>query len=47
MRLLIFYITEQTLRSQIAHTNSEVVERADAGDSFTVLEKINDWYKIE
>ena len=27
-------------------TNSEVVTRADAGTTFSVAEKINDWYKV-
>jgi N-acetylmuramoyl-L-alanine amidase len=34
------------LRSDSA-TSSEVVARVDAGETFTVIEKINDWYKIE
>ncbi|MEI4769447.1 SH3 domain-containing protein [Psychrobacillus sp. FJAT-51614] len=34
------------LRSE-STTSSEVVARADAGEAFTVIEKVNDWYKIE
>jgi N-acetylmuramoyl-L-alanine amidase len=34
------------LRSQ-NNTNSDVVERVDAGETFTVLERVDDWYKIE
>ncbi|WP_391202093.1 SH3 domain-containing protein [Psychrobacillus sp. L4] len=34
------------LRSQ-STTSSDVVARVDAGETFTVLEKIDDWYKIE
>lgn len=33
------------LRSD-SKTSSEVVQRVDAGESFTVLDKVNDWYKI-
>ncbi|WP_342598476.1 SH3 domain-containing protein [Psychrobacillus sp. FSL H8-0483] len=33
------------LRSDSA-TNSNVVKRADAGESYVVLESINDWYKV-
>ncbi|WP_391116155.1 SH3 domain-containing protein [Psychrobacillus sp. L3] len=34
------------LRSQ-STTSSDVVARVDAGETFTVLEKIDDWYKID
>lgn len=30
-----------------SNTNSEVVKRASAGESFKVIEKVNDWFKID